>query len=682
MLSTKTFHVTVETKKIGEHPYYGKGSLQGFAIDGKQGPTIKLDWRGKYTFQFDGTTTHNHPFFFSKSPRGGVEEDSHETTLLSPKIDPMTKGSITIEPSVNFNINSKERSNLDKGICIYRLFYVCSKHPWMGGQLFLMGNAVALSNRHTLSPLTRDNYRKLKSFMIPRLPSTRIILPLSIGTLTLWRQIVPTMPLDQPTFMVQSPHAGGRFAYVGEQTGKIYEIDLFTTLRGDPFGDPDSDPETHAGMWAAYREFMDISHMIVDGGERGLLGMAFMPLDLLPSTSQDVIPFFIYVSKKDSVFTDHKGCLIRMEAIQRKEDQCLDVRYNVDEILCVHEPESNHNGGNLLFGPMDNMLYIGLGDGGPSDASEPGYRSQNLTSLHGKILRIDVSNLASGGPTTSVPPLPYQIPKDNPFAQRISSGGKYGVLYPVYARQKIISRYHQGIYSEYETVAPPDMLQTYIDEKKFPDVAGLKTPLPEIYVWGLRNPWGLSFTPMDKSWKGPHGLVVADVGENHMEEINIVPKPSRFESYNLGWPWFEGDSAHLPRKEDVIHQRTLFPWVTYAHSEWNRPDNPRIPSILGKKLFGNAVIGGYVYTGSRSPRLQGTYIFGDLSGWIVAVTPDHKTPRIVATGQVPEGHQLRAFAQFPYADEKDESIYGEVFALSHDTRNANQASIWQIQWDV
>jgi hypothetical protein len=120
--------------------------------------------------------------------------------------------------------------------------------------------------------------------------------------------------------------------------------------------------------------------------------------------------------------------------------------------------------------------------------------------------------------------------------------------------------------------------------------------------------------------------------------------------------------------------------VTYAHDIWK--EQRKAPSIIGGDLVGNAVIGGYVYTGSRSPRLRGTYIFGDLSGWIVAVTPDRTSPRIVAKGRVPEGHQLRAFAQLPYAEKDDEAIYGEVFALSHDTRNAHQASIWQIQWDI
>jgi glucose/arabinose dehydrogenase len=76
------------------------------------------------------------------------------------------------------------------------------------------------------------------------------------------------------------------------------------------------------------------------------------------------------------------------------------------DILVVHQPYSNHNGGNLVFGP-DGFLYVGLGDGG--SGGDPHGNGQSLSTLLGKMLRIDPR--LSGG-------FPYRIPSDNPFVDR------------------------------------------------------------------------------------------------------------------------------------------------------------------------------------------------------------------------------------------------------------------------
>ncbi|MFW9770961.1 MAG: PQQ-dependent sugar dehydrogenase [Candidatus Thorarchaeota archaeon] len=134
--------------------------------------------------------------------------------------------------------------------------------------------------------------------------------------------------------------------------------------------------------------FLDISDYVSIGGERGLLGLAFHPnfsingffyLDYTNTTGDTVISRF----KVDD--TDN--------SIANKSSEKI--------ILRINQPYSNHNGGQLAFGP-DGYLYIAVGDGG--SAGDPQGNSQNRGTLHGSILRIDVDN---GDP--------YSIPNDNPF---------------------------------------------------------------------------------------------------------------------------------------------------------------------------------------------------------------------------------------------------------------------------
>lgn len=139
--------------------------------------------------------------------------------------------------------------------------------------------------------------------------------------------------------------------------------------------------------------FLDISKKVAfDSKEQGLLGMAFDPRYAkngyfyvnytAPSPRRTVISRFS-VDREDPYKADPASELV---------------------ILEVEQPYANHNGGCIKFGP-DYYLYIGLGDGG--GAGDPKNNGQNLNSLLGKILRIDVDN--------STPETPYTIPPDNPF---------------------------------------------------------------------------------------------------------------------------------------------------------------------------------------------------------------------------------------------------------------------------
>ena len=163
------------------------------------------------------------------------------------------------------------------------------------------------------------------------------------------------------------------------------------------------------------RPFLDLSSRIVSGGEQGLLGLAFAP-DYRRSGR-------FYVN-----YTDTSGDTHIVEYRRGSSPDRANPR-SERQLIFQDQPEANHNGGQLAFGP-DGLLYIGLGDGGGGDDQHGAIgNGQNLGTLLGKILRIDPR--PSGG-------RPFGIPADNPFVGR----------------------------------------------------AGAK---PAIYAWGLRNPWRFSF---------------------------------------------------------------------------------------------------------------------------------------------------------------------------------------------
>src|SRR5690606_20907388 len=137
--------------------------------------------------------------------------------------------------------------------------------------------------------------------------------------------------------------------------------------------------------------FLDISTQVSTGNEQGLLGLAFHP-DYANNG-------YFYVN-----YTDNNGdTQISRFSVNPAN---ADVANSNSEfsILEFAQPFSNHNGGNLVFGP-DNYLYISSGDGGGS--GDPTNQAQNINSLLGKLLRIDVDS-PSGGNN-------YGIPPDNPF---------------------------------------------------------------------------------------------------------------------------------------------------------------------------------------------------------------------------------------------------------------------------
>lgn len=140
--------------------------------------------------------------------------------------------------------------------------------------------------------------------------------------------------------------------------------------------------------------FIDISRSVSDGGEQGLLGLAFHP-----SYESNGMLYLSYTDLNGtSVIREYRVSASNPDRVDGSSGRTL---------FRIKQPYANHNGGHLSFGP-DGYLYIGLGDGG--SGGDPGNRAQSRGTLLGKILRIDV-NRRTGS-------LPYGIPPTNPYVGR------------------------------------------------------------------------------------------------------------------------------------------------------------------------------------------------------------------------------------------------------------------------
>ena len=183
-------------------------------------------------------------------------------------------------------------------------------------------------------------------------------------------RVYPALSFASPVLAIQAPGDETRW-YVVEQAGRVLVFD--------------NDPDV-----AAVSEVLDITALVQDGGERGLLGMAFDPQF---STTGRV---FVHYTRDD-------GQLQSVLASYTSDDGGATLDAGSQSILLtVDQPFDNHNGGHLAFGP-DGMLYVALGDGG--GGGDPGDNAQDPSNLLGKILRIDVSSGTD-----------YVIPTDNRWA--------------------------------------------------------------------------------------------------------------------------------------------------------------------------------------------------------------------------------------------------------------------------
>ncbi len=337
--------------------------------------------------------------------------------------------------------------------------------------------------------------------------------------------------LNRPVYLTHAGDSSGRL-FIVEQPGR-----LLVYQNGNLLSTP----------------FLDMSSRVSFGGERGLLSIAFHPK--YASNGR----FFINYTRSENGLKT----FISEFKVSKENPNVADPTEKI--LLTIDQPFSNHNGGLNKFGP-DGYLYIGMGDGG--GAGDPQDNGQNLDTLLGKLLRIDVDSQS-----------PYSVPQDNPFV----------------------------------------------------DQRGRR---PEIWAYGLRNPWRYSFD------RCTGRLFLGDVGQNKYEEIDLIEKGK-----NYGWRLMEG--AHCFNPSQGCNQVGLeLPIAEYDHSS------------------GCSITGGYVYRGRKYVDLIGRYFFGDYCGgqmWALAqdATGTWKMTILAAAG----------FSLSSFGEDQDGELYvvdygGAIYRLT------------------
>jgi glucose/arabinose dehydrogenase len=274
----------------------------------------------------------------------------------------------------------------------------------------------------------------------------------------------------RPVFAVSPPGDGERLFVLEQHTGKIRILNLLTR-------------QINAV------DFLDLAGLTT-GSEQGLLGMAFDP------NYADNGLFYLNVTVSGTGATE-----IRRYEVSADPD-IADAGSGV-LILTYSQPQTNHNGGWMDFGP-DGMLYISSGDGGGSDDNDTGHtvglgNGQDKTVLLGKMLRIDVH----GDDFPADANRNYSIPADNPFV----------------------------------------------------GIAGAD----EIWAYGLRNPWRCSFD------RQTGDLYIGDVGQGAQEEIDFQPADSGG-GENYGWRVMEGTLCHAATDPLPCNDPSFtVPIHTYGH---------------------------------------------------------------------------------------------------------------------
>lgn len=353
--------------------------------------------------------------------------------------------------------------------------------------------------------------------------------------------------------------------------------------------------------------FLDLSREVkTDFPEQGLLGLAFHP-DYANNGR-----FFVY-------YSDYwrNGNMTLAEYRTPVDDPNGGSPSRVKTLFSIPDPYVEHNGGTLHFGP-DGYLYLGIGDGGTGSSAGDKYKNaQNPGSMLGKILRIDVDV-----PDDSS----YGIPADNPFAPDTASG----LLMPA--------------------VTDP-----------FPRTQGEWAERPEVFAYGLRNPWKFSFDPQTGD------IYIADVGQSFWEEINVIPAGSGG-GQNFGWGVMEADVCYFP------------PFEGYDPVQAAESCDPIGTPPVAKYFHGDdgcSITGIGVYRGTNSPDLDGIYFASDYCSGIVWGLAEDATGtwqfeqlldsdlHVTGSGQNPDGELFITACECPggrYEDPRDNPT-GTVWQL-------------------
>ena len=351
--------------------------------------------------------------------------------------------------------------------------------------------------------------------------------------------------------------------------------------------------------------FLDVSDQLVDLGiagpdsfdERGLLGLAFHPDYasnglLYTYQSEPVAGPADFSTIPAGESADHQSVVAEWSVAtpgQRPDAGDPDTLADPASkrvLLRVDQPQFNHDGGCVNFGP-DDMLYVSFGDGGNADDQGVGHspqgNGQDLGNILGGIVRIDpLGNDAANGE--------YGIPADNPFV------GQAGVV-------------------------------------------------EELFAYGMRNPFRFSFDRGSATSAGSGELLVADVGQNDIEEVAVVRSGD-----NHGWPikegsfFFDQNGDESGFVTDVppagVPAGLVDPIAEYDHDE------------------GVAVIGGFVYRGTAVPALVGRYVFGEYAGRLFHLDTNRDIVELQLDGQDGLDLSVLGFG-------RDET--GEVYVLANET---------------
>jgi glucose/arabinose dehydrogenase len=243
-------------------------------------------------------------------------------------------------------------------------------------------------------------------------------------------------------------------------------------------------------------------------------------------------------------------------------------------MVIEHSAQANHNGGAMAFSPRNGYLYLGIGDGGGS--GDPENDAQNIRrNLLGKVLRINVNGTGSGQFGR------YSIPSSNPFAGSIPGRG-------------------------------------------------------EIWAYGLRNPWRLSFD------RGTGKLFIADVGQAKWEEVNRE-LPSSKGGWNYGWRVMEG--RHCFAATTCSLDGDKLPFAEYSHAGGNC-----------------SITGGHVYRGPTQAKLRGLYVFADFCSGRIWTVPHNGTNADVVL-RADTAQRITSFGESERGELYAATIDGKLFLV-------------------
>lgn len=402
---------------------------------------------------------------------------------------------------------------------------------------------------HTLTAVAYDNLGAMATSAPVQVTLARYLPAITTGDIPLILESVAT-GLAAPAYGI-SPSGDSRRLFVVEQNGLLRVLEDGALL-----------PAPALDIRTRVQPPLNATN---PNDERGFLGLAFHPgfnhptnagfrtlytynSEMIPAGTSPTYPV-------PTTATNNYKNVVNEWKISSTNATVVDPNSR-REVISFGKTAGNHNGGTITFGP-DGYLYLGLGDGGDANDAgvshiEPGGNAQNLSTPLGKMLRFDP--LLPALTTSSADPASsngqYRIPALNPF----KAAGQ----------------------------------------------------VPEIFAVGLRNPYRFSFD------RATGDLIVADVGQNNIEEINRLSIGG-----NFGWPIKEGD---------FLFNRTNgplgAPGTIGAPPGRRSPGEPAglidpISGPLGTLEYdhndGISITGGFVYRGDAIPALRGKYVFGDLA---------------------------------------------------------------------